>query len=393
MKRVLLLLGLSLFSVACQQMGPTEMGVRFRRLPTAVGPLKIGGLSSKVIAPGELTLLMPWDRIYTFDTAVKDIAWPAVPEGRHSGQGGGYVNTRALDGNEVALAVTVRYRIAPEPASLLKLVQYVATSDDAVRELVGAVARADIRTYMNELETSAFLDEKSRYAAIDKVKDSMARRLGPYGIEVVRVILNDFRFERLLRDGSIDASYQEKITQTQKLKQDTEREELRTETIKAQKNQEYNTTQAEVNRMLAEAAGYKNQALVRGDAYFESKSNEAKGILALGKAEAEGLANQAAALAGPGGHAILKLEIARRILQANPKFIILSPAAGGLNVQRIDTNELLSQLGVLEAWRKEKEDAPQTVKQPGQEEGQPLVLGAKGETRKEETARQQTVTK
>ncbi len=350
----------------CQQMGPTTVGVRFRNLPSNVGPIELGGVSSDVIAPGQLALLLPWDRVYTFNTAVQDVSWPSSNDQEEGGRKEGFVNTRALDGNEVALAVTVRYRVVPKAEKLIQLVQSVARNDAEVRELVVSIARADIRTWMNELKTSAFLDEKERFAAVDKVRSTMAGRVERYGIEIQAVILDDFRFERLLKDGTVDGSYQEKITQIQKLREDTERETYRKETVRAKKQEELNSVQAVVNRQIAEAEGYKQQAKLRGDGYFEYKSNEAKGVLISGKALVEGLKQQIEALSGPGATAILKLEIARNILAGNPKFIVLNQAKSGqgMAVQKLDTNEILQQLGVIEGL---KEKTAEVTKQAADE--------------------------
>ena len=350
MRKIIALLFIAFFVSACQQMGPTQVGIRFRKLPADVGPLSFGGVATDMVAPGQLAILMPWDTVYKFNTAVQDISWPSSHNLGDGELKRGFVNTRALDGNEVALAVTLRYRVVPDPAKLVKLVQHVAVNDAQVKELVVSIARADIRTFMNELRTSAFLDEKERFMAVDRVRASMQKRLEPYGIEMQAVILDDFRFERLLRDGTVDASYQEKITQIQKLREDTERETFRKETVRAKKQEEYNNVQAIVNRQVAEADGYRQQAALRGDGYFEYRSNEGKGILATGRAEAEGLKQQIEALSGPGATAILKLEIARQIMDGKPKFVVLNqPASGnGISVQRLDTNEVLRQLGVME---------------------------------------------
>src|SRR5262249_15245060 len=157
---------------------------------------------------------------------------------------------------------------------------------------------------------------------IDEVRKAISDLLEPYGIEIERVILDDFRFERLLRDGTIDDAYQEKLTEIQKTREDTSREKARIQTVEAKQHQELQTVQASVNREVAEAQGYKNQSTLKGDAYLAAKNNEAQGILALGKAEAEGLSQQVAALAGPGGKAILKLELAKQILKNDPRFIV-----------------------------------------------------------------------
>jgi len=347
MKRIIILSTL-LFLTACQQMGPTQVGLKYRNLPPKIGPVQVGGIASQIIEPGQLAVLMPWDTLYVFDTSVKDISWPSSSKPEDTGRNESFLNTRALDGNEVALAVTVRYRINPESKTLITLVNEVARSDGDVRQLVAAVARADIRAYMNQLRTAEFLDEQSRYRAIDAVRESISRRLLVLGISLERVILDDFRFDRALEDNSVDSSYQEKISEIQKLQQDTERERSRIETVRAKKKQEFNQVQASINRAIAEADGYKKQAAFQGDAYFEGRSNEAKGILALGKAEVEGLVQQIKALEGPGGRAILRLEIAKQLLAAKPNFVVLN-GSSSMQVQKLDTNELLRQLGLTEA--------------------------------------------
>ena len=367
MKNTMKILTLALLAVVfsgCQQMGPTEYGLRFRRLPPFLG----GGVSKTTIAPAQIAILWPWDSIYRFDTSVRDVSWGSGKS--DSTDAGSFVHTRALDGNEVALAVTVRYRISTEADKLVKLLEEVGISDDEIRDLVVSVGRAEIRTKMNALRTAEFLDEKSRYEAVDSVKSAMVSRLGPYGIEVQRVSLDGYKFERILRDGAVDSSYQEKLTEIQKLREDTEREKLRIDTIRAKKQQEFNETQAVVNRRVAEAEGYKKQAGLRGEAYYEARANESKAITAQGKAEVEGLIEQINALSGPGAEAILKLELAKSLIKSNPKFVVLGSSSGGngIDVKRLDTNELLSQLGAFEAL------APKTP--PGEKAGERVAAPA-----------------
>lgn len=320
-----------------RQMGPTEYGIIFRNLPPLLG----GGVSRRVVPNAQKVIVFPWDTVYRFDTSEQYVTWGAK-------SGGGFVYTRARDGNEVALAVTVVYRIVPDGGNLQRMISEGATSNDEVRALVTSIGRADIRTFMNHLRTAEFASVSERYQAVSEVKRSINSRLEPYGIEILRVTLDDFQFERLLRDGTVDSSYQEKLTQIQKLQQDTSREVARIETIKARKQKEYNETQASVKRSIEEAEGYLTQAKLRGDAYFQARSNEAKGISARGEAEVKGILEQVEALSGPGGEGLLRLEIARQLMKGDPRFIVQSETQAGIDVRRMDTNQLLSQIGVLE---------------------------------------------
>lgn len=332
-----------------QTMASNEYAVIFRRLPTFLG----GGVVSQVAPPGQVVVVWPWDTLYTYISSVREVAWGPgrmFPE---------HISTRCLDGNEVSLAVTVRYQIDTDPAKLVELAQRVATDDKKVQDIVTSIARADIRHYMNELKTSEFIDPKAWTKAVARVADNMQGRLGYYGIKVLSVNLDDFRFERTLPDGTKDSSYQEKLNETQRWVQDTQRELERIDTEVAKKQKLYNEAQAEVNRMIEEAKGVKAQADVRGQNYLKAKNNEAQSVLARGKAEVEGLVAQINALAGPGGKAILKLEVANQLAEGRQRFIVVEGGQkhDSVNVNKTDTNELIRQfdlakgIGVIEALK------------------------------------------
>ena len=351
---VFLALTLSGCDVGMRELGVSEYGIRLRRLPAILG----GGVSNDVINPGELVVVWPWDEVFTLDTKEKTISWSSAGKGT-SPQKEDYVHTRALDGNEIALAVTVRYAVSTDSKTLRHIFQNVATSNEEIAEIVSSVARADIRTYMNELETSSFLADRSsekvvrapRYQQMEKVQRKMAERLTPWGIELREVSLNNHKFARKLGDGSIDNSYEQKIEEIERLEQETERERLRIASVRQKKREEYNRVLAEVNRAVADADGFKDQAIFIGDSYFEAKSNEAKGIEAAGAAEVEGIIEKVEALAGPGGEELLKMELARNLRESDPKFIVIGKGkteSSDIAVNKLDTNSLIQQLGLIE---------------------------------------------
>lgn len=319
----------------------TEYGVRFRNLPRFLG----GGVATEVMPPGQLVVVWPWDQLYTFTSTVREVSWGPNKKFKE------YVNTRAKDGNEVALAVTVRYQLSLEEGALANAVQYIATDDAGIEDIVTTIARADIRHYMNELKTAEFIDPVARSRAVERVREAMQEHLNRYFVKVLSVTLDNFRFERQLANNETDDTYQEKLDEIQRLSQETARELSRVETVAAQKQGRYNEVQAEVNRSLEEAKGYLAQAKIRGDNYLLARANEAQGIRAIGKAEVEGTVAQIDALSGEGGRAILKLEIAKALVSNDSRFVILNEAtsANGIAVNRTDTNDLIRQLGIVDA--------------------------------------------
>jgi regulator of protease activity HflC (stomatin/prohibitin superfamily) len=356
--RSILVLTLTLSLSACdsgfQTLEAGEYGVKFSKLP----PLTGGGVNNKVIEPGEKTFVMPWEDLYRVDTTIESISWGSRgQESRPSVEDS--VQTRTVDGNEVLLAITVQYHINPEKVK--HIIQYVAGEKDSIHErvrtLVSSVARADIRTHMNVLSTRDFFSQEQRQIALDRLREAMNARLVDEGIIIDSVIYNDHRFERVLSDGTVDDSYQQKIDQTQATNQETEQEVKRISVVVEEKKILFNEEQARVNREIEEAKGRKNQAVLRGDSYFKARSLESERVRTVGKEEIEALKKRIDALEGPGGEALLKMEIAEEIIKANPKFFIVNQGDGtdgNLGVQRTDTNELLRQIGILEGLKEEK---------------------------------------
>jgi len=350
---LLMVLSLTGCDLPVQQLGARERGVVFRRLPTFLG----GGVATSVHPPGALVVVWPWDSIYRMDTGSRDVA---LGEAGLDGDLTGFVFTRAKDGNEVALRMTVRYRVNDSEDTIVQLIQEVATSNAELQQIIVAVSRATIRLYMNELRTSGFLGEQDRYQAVDKVKAGVQRELDaliPNGVEIMAVMLDRFEFARLGANGEVDRSYQEKLNQVLRFVEESEQERLRIETVKAEGDRREFVAQAHVNRLVQEGLGAKTQAETRGTAYLTSKENEAKSVLAVGKAEVQGLIERINALEGPGGAAILKLELANALRESNPRFVLMgsSPGERGLEVQRTDTNDLMAQLGVFEALQTKAE--------------------------------------
>lgn len=354
MKKLIVLLLVALSLGGCdsmfQKMEATEHGIVFRNLPPFLG----GGISRHVIAPGQLAFIFPWDTIIRMNTASQDVT--LGEGGEDQKELGDFLFTRALDGNEVALRMTVRYQISSDSESLRKLVQQVGTTNEEIRSLVVSTARAKIRTDTNALTTAHFIDESKRYQAVREVEKGLKETLSKYGINVLAVILDRFEFARLQPDGSVDKEYQEKLNETQRKREETERERLRIDTIRADGQQRFNQAQASVNRQVEEAKGAKTQAESRGASFLQARTNDANAILARGQAEVQGMIEKINALNGPGGQALLRLEIARRLRDANPRFIILNEGGANgtsLGINKVDVNELMYQAGIVEALKEE----------------------------------------
>lgn len=352
--RVIGFIGLGLVLVGCQTTGSVEYGVVFNRLPPLLG----GGVSEKVVPPGQTTWLMPWQQMIVLDTGVKSLVWgePStqkdVAYGKNDWVSEKNIQTRTQDGNEVGLVMVVQYKL--DPTKLPHIIQNVGISNERIRQIVSAVAVADIRSFMNTLNTGDFMSKSTakRNEIVAKVAESLNYRLGPEGIIIEQVVYKNHQFERDLPGGKVDRSFQDQVERTQATYQEAQQEEKKIKTVEEQKKREYNEAEAAINRLMEEAKGLERQARLRGDAYYTVKQNVAGQIETKGEAEVDALKKQIDALSGAGGKSLLRLEIVKALARSQSKFVLLDlPDATGsaLTVNKVDTNDLMRQLGLVTA--------------------------------------------
>lgn len=371
-RRIPLFLALFLACSGCQLdpfevLGSTEHGVKFSALPPLLG----GGVEERVYGPKQKVLMMPWERLYRMDTSLQSLSWGEAGEGDNKDVQD-FVHTRAIDGNEVALAMTVTYRVVPEKLSYV--IQHVGVSTEDIRRLVTTLARADIRTQMNFLRTEDFATAE-RQKKVEEVKGRMNAQLLPEGIEIVEVIYEKGLFYRQRADGTTDSSYQDQMNETEQTHQRTEQERNRLKTVEEEMKQKFTVAEGEFFRVREQADGQLRQAEQRAVAKFDALKRDADRVQAVGLSEIEGMKREIAALSGPGGRAIVRREIAKGLEQNDPRMIVLSESnhggSGSIDVNRLDTNEIIRQLGLAEGTQAADRpgaapaaDAPQAAQRP-----------------------------
>jgi len=328
--------------------GAGQHGVIFRAWPTFIG----GGVQSKVVSPGERKLLIPGETLYLLDTGVQSVSWGEKDKGDNKSIED-WVETRASDGNEVRLSVTVQYEL--DPTKLPHIIQNVGIDNQSVRKLVVAVAQADIRTHVNSLKTREFIRQDARRQAFLRVHEAIKRRLGPEGIVVKDVFYDKHQFERVLADGRIDSSYQDLLDQTKAVAQQTEQERKKIATVTEGKKKEFQVAQAIVNRKIETAKGEKAVMTQQGDAELAVRQNRAEMVRETGIREIAGLKEKISAYKGEGGRALLRQAIYEALLKNNPNFVLMNSSSDNspsLDVNTIDSNELIRQVGVFSAMQK-----------------------------------------
>jgi translation initiation factor 1 (eIF-1/SUI1) len=89
---------------------------------------------------------------------------------------------------------------------------------------------------------------------------------------------------------------------------------------------------------VEDAAGEAGRIRNEADAYYQTRTNEAKALIAVAQAEAEGVRKEAQALGKLGGAAYVKMQVAQ---QLSHKRVTIVP---GSNVSTMDVNRLVDYL-------------------------------------------------
>jgi regulator of protease activity HflC (stomatin/prohibitin superfamily) len=311
--------------------GSTEVGVH--TVKWSLNP-NSKGVQPKVYMPGSTYWFVPFiNDWHTFETREQKIEMSAlVGVGDRSGRDD--LLFKSIDGNDISLDIVITYQIIQEMAATV--LQEVAISDLELKEnVIRTVTRSKTRDLFGELSTEDFYDAKKRDKKSEEVEVALNEILKPYGVNVRRVELKDYRF---------NPEYEQAIANKKIADQNAER--LKSETLAV--TEEYLTlverAKAEVEKVMAQADGEYMAAVIQADAYYEQQKKLAEAVLAEGRAAAEGVRKMNEALSGEGGMAMVKLEVAKAL---KDKRIVMFPmGGGGLDVRNTDVNSLLQLFGV-----------------------------------------------
>jgi uncharacterized protein YecT (DUF1311 family) len=201
--------------------------------------------------------------------------------------------------------------------------------------VVRTVIRSRTRDFLGVFTTEQFYHAANRNKAAEEAKQGLQQILGEYGIIVEDVNLMDYRF---------DPAYQKVITD--KKIADAKTTSLTSEqaaTLEFNKKL-LNDAASEVNKVMADADGKYQEAVINADAYFQQQTNIAAATIAEGEAEAASIAKMREAMNNVGGQIQVKMAIAEALAG---KRIIMVPTTGtAFNLQTLDLNDILRQLGL-----------------------------------------------
>ena len=319
-RRLALLLAAALALSGCGATTSTEVGVR----TSLFGVFEKRG-EQRVYEPGGIYFFLPivnaWN---TLPISQQNLAMNAnLSEGDRPIPDD--VTFKTKDGNNIYMDVNVMWRIDPKKAGYI--VSRVGQSAREISErVVRPISRSAIRDVFNEITSEEYYQVSVKNRVASKAKDQLAAELAPYGILIDMLQVQQHRF---------DADYQAAINAQKQAEADVQTLIEQQKNMEVQKKSELEGKRSEWNKQLEDAQGEAGRVRNEADGYYQTKTNEAKAIVATAQAEAEGVRKEAEALGKLGGDAYVKMQVAKQLSQ---KRIWIVPAT---NVSTMDVNQML----------------------------------------------------
>lgn len=260
---------------------------------------------------------------YLVDTADQRLEMTADPQ-RGDRRQQDDLRIKTVDGSDVYVDLTINYSVRRDQVNVV-----AATSGlgDAYKlKWVRDYSRSICRSVFGEMTTEEFYDASIREEIANKAKIELNSRLNPFGIEVLKVIPEKFRFhqeyeEKIRAKKLADQEVEEQISKANAAQQNqifrvvegTKKKEVFLASIAGQMEQLIVQANANADKMIKEAEAYAIETKRGAEGKFYEMEQNAKAITAKKKAEAEALAKLAEALEGEGGRNIVKMEYAQRL--------------------------------------------------------------------------------
>jgi len=325
-----------------------KVGVRVQEL----GFLGKKGVVAKDFGPGwhrDFGIVDSWE---IYDSTVQTLEMTRDPN-QGSRNGKDDVEVTSDDGYRVSVDVTVKYRIAPGEAHLLR-----KNIGPGLRyqEIVRNQARKACLAKLGQMTTEQFYDPTERRSRALEIQQLLAADLSKDSIEIIGVLLRDVEFDpdyeekirtKKLADQEVEVnkSMTKSMTKAESMAGKTQVIEAETARLvrKVDEDQKAEIVRLQADADLkiatlkAEAERYASEKRADADLVQAQKEAEGDRLVKLAEAEGEKLRNQA--LAGDGGSIIAALEAA-------PNIAVGQVTVSTTQVDLLDLNSMVETLGV-----------------------------------------------
>jgi regulator of protease activity HflC (stomatin/prohibitin superfamily) len=234
---------------------------------------------------------------------------------------------KTRDGGDVSIDLVIQYKLISKMAS--KVVQDTGFGEEFKEKWIWDYARTICRYEFGDLSISEFPDSGKREQKIRTSTSELNSLLNPHGILVTSLNFIDYRYyreyaekihERRLADKEVEEQVQRaraaKKNQNRVVTEETKKLEVAISRFMGTLHQMEINAKAEASKIRDAGKAYLIKSLLDADAEYDRLEKEAASILAIRKAEAEGIFALKKALEGAGGRNLVKMEYAKRLRNA-----------------------------------------------------------------------------
>ena len=265
---------------------------------------------------------------------------------------------KTRDGGDVSIDLVIQYKLISKIAN--KVVQDTGFGEEFKEKWIWDYARTICRYEFGDLSISEFPDSVKREEKIRTSTTELNSLLNPHGIFVTSLNFIDYRYyreyaekihERRLADKEVEEQVQRasaaRKNQNRVVTEETKKLDVAISRFRGTLHQMEIDANAESDKIRDAGKAYLIKARLDADAEYDRLEKHAASILAVKKAEAEGIFALKKALEGAGGRNLVKMEYARRLRNAK---VIGTPV--------LKAAEEIPQLRIMERLKKTGEVQP-----------------------------------
>ncbi|MDP6923520.1 MAG: SPFH domain-containing protein [Candidatus Scalindua sp.] len=270
---------------------------------------------------------------------------------------------KTRDGGDVSIDLIIQYKLISKVAG--KVVQDTGFGEEFKEKWIWDYARTICRYEFGDLTISQFPDSVKREEKIRTSTVELNSLLNPHGIFVTSLNFIDYRYyreyaekihERRLADKEVEEQVQRasaaRKNQNRVVTEETKKLDVAISRFRGTLHQMEIDANAESDKIRDAGKAYLIKARLDADAEYDRLEKHAASILAVKKAEAEGIFALKKALEGAGGRNLVKMEYARRLRNAK---VIGTPV--------LKASEEIPQLRIMERLKKTGEIAQPPAKE------------------------------
>ncbi|MCP4252099.1 MAG: SPFH domain-containing protein [Candidatus Scalindua sp.] len=275
---------------------------------------------------------------------------------------------KTRDGGDVSIDLIIQYKLISKVAG--KVVQDTGFGEEFKEKWIWDYARTICRYEFGDLSISEFPDSAKREEKIRASTNELNSLLNPHGIFVTSLNLIDYRYyreyaekihERRLADKEVEEQVQRalaaKTNQNRVVTEETKKLDVAISRFRGTLHQMEIDAKAESDKIRDSGKAYLIKARLDADAEYDRLEKHAASILAVKKAEAEGIFALKKALEGAGGRNLVKMEYARRL--RNAKVIGTPVLKSSEEIPQLRIRErLLDKVGETSQPPAEKKESP-----------------------------------